>query len=66
MGATHDNGTQAWKQWQQYCKSGGCDDPYLDRFSQIEQNLMLGAFAIAVREGRFTQDCNESIVEGTV
>jgi hypothetical protein len=44
----------------------GCDNPYLDRFSQIKQNLMLGAFAMAIREGRFTQDCTEPLVEGTV
>jgi hypothetical protein len=65
-GATHNNGTQAWKWWQQYCKSVRCDNPYLDRFSQIKQNLMLGAFAMAVREGRFMQDCSEPLVEGTV
>ncbi len=27
---------------------------------------MLGAFAMAVREGRFTQDCTKPLVEGTV
>ena len=27
---------------------------------------MLGAFAMAVREGRFSRDCHEVLVEGTV
>ncbi len=27
---------------------------------------MLGAFAMAVREGQFLQDCHEVLVEGTV
>jgi hypothetical protein len=65
-GATHNKGTWAWNRWQQYCKSVGCDDPYLNSFSQIKQNLMLGAFAMTVRESRFTQHCSETLVEGTV
>ena len=44
----------------------GCDDLYLNKFSQVEQNLLLGAFAMAVREGRFTKDRTEPLVEGTV
>jgi hypothetical protein len=66
MGASHDDGAQAWERWQQYCKSVGCNVPYLNKFSQFEQNLMFGAFSMAVREGRFTRDCSEPLVEGTV
>jgi hypothetical protein len=65
-GAIHNDGARAWEWWWKYCKSVGCDDPYLDSFSQIKQNLMLRAFAMAVREGRFTQDCTEPLVEGSV
>jgi hypothetical protein len=65
-GASQDNGGQAWGQWRQYCKSVGCNDPYLARFSQIEQSFMFEAFAMAVREGRLSKDCTDPLVEGTV
>ena len=65
-GASHDNRARAWEWWRRYCKSIGCNNPFLDRFSQIEQNLMFGAFAMAIREDRFSKDCTEPLVEGTV
>ena len=49
-----------------WCESIECDNLYLDKFSQVEGNLLLGAFAMAVREGRFTKDRTEPLVEGTV
>jgi hypothetical protein len=65
-GASHDDGARAWRRWQQWCKSVGCAELFLDSFSQVEQNLLLGAFAMAVREGRFSRNCSEPLVEGTV
>jgi len=50
-GASHDNGARSWGRWQKWCKSVRCNDLYLNQFSQIEQNLLFGAFAMAVREG---------------
>jgi hypothetical protein len=38
----------------------------MDQLTQNEQISMLGAFAMAVREGRFLWDCHEVLVEGTV
>jgi hypothetical protein len=66
MGASHNDRARAWERWRRYCKSIGCNDPFLDRFSQIERNLMFGAFAMAIREGRFSKDRTEPLVEGTV
>ncbi len=65
-GASQDNGAQAWGRWEQYCKSVGCDYLFLDRLTQQERILMLGAFAMAVREGRFLQERHERLAEGTV
>ncbi len=65
-GASHDNRARAWERWRRYCESIGCKDPFFDRFSQIKQNLMFGAFTMAVREGMFSKDCTEPLVEGTV
>ncbi len=57
-GATHDDGDYAWRQWKQWCESVGLE--------LIEQNLLLGAFAVALREGQFSHDCSKPLVEGTV
>jgi hypothetical protein len=67
-GASHDDGAHAWGRWQQWCwcESVGCNETYLDGFNQVEQNLLLGAFSMAVREGRFSRDHSEQLVEGTV
>ena len=34
--------------------------------SVTSNKIMLGAFSMAVREGRFSKDCTEPLVEGTV
>ena len=65
-GASHDDGARSWERWQKWCQSVGCNDLYLDQFSQLERNLLLGAFAMAVREGRFTKNRTDALVEGTV
>jgi hypothetical protein len=64
--ASHDDGARSWGRWQKWCKSIGCNDLYLDQFSQIKQNLLLGAFAMAVREGRFSLNHSDALVEGTI
>ena len=66
MGASHDDRACAWRQWQQWLELVGCAGHFLDSFSQVEWNLLLGAFAMAVREGWFSRDCSEPLVEGTV
>jgi hypothetical protein len=38
----------------------------MNQLTQNEQISMLGAFAMAVREGQFLQDCYKVLVEGTV
>ncbi len=38
----------------------------MDQLARFEQIIMLGAFAMAVREGQLSQDCHEVLVEGTV
>ena len=49
----------------QYCNSVRCNDFYLDRLTQQEKILILGAFAMAVREGRFLWERHERLAEGT-
>jgi len=65
-GASHDDGARAWEHWREWCTTVGCDDLFLDKFAQLERNLMLGAFAVVVREGRFTRNRTDTLAEGTV
>jgi hypothetical protein len=44
----------------------GCADLFMDQLTQNEQISMLGAIAMAVREGQFSRDHHEVLVEGTV
>jgi hypothetical protein len=39
---------------------------HMDRLSQQEQMLMMGAFAMAVHEARFLQKRNECLAEGAI
>jgi hypothetical protein len=64
--ATHDNRAQAWRRWEQYCKSVGCNYIYMDGLTRQEQILMLGAFAMAVRTGRFFGEKYKTLAERTV
>jgi hypothetical protein len=67
MGATHED--QAWshRQWIEYLKSIGLShDPFLNRFNRCQQNLLICAFATAVREGRFSRDAFKTLAAGTV
>jgi hypothetical protein len=65
-GATHNNRARAWGRWEIYCQSVGCSNFYMDGLSKQEKILMLRAFVMAVRSGRFSGECYETLAEGTV
>jgi hypothetical protein len=66
MEVTHNGGSQAWRRWEQYCKSVGCDDIYMNGLARQEKIFMLSAFAMAVRSGRFLGEMLNTLAEGTV
>ena len=66
MGGTHNNETCSWQRWKEYCLSDGCTNLYLDSLSKQGLILMLGAFAMAVRSGWFSDKKIGTLVEGTV
>ena len=65
QGGTHENQARAWRRWREYCKSIGLDDIYLDGLDRLQRIHIIGAFAVAVREGRFSGDYG-TLAEGTV
>jgi hypothetical protein len=70
-GGTHENDAQAWSRYTKYCDSIGLDGNYfLDGMPQQHRIATMGAFAMAIREGRFSRPGDGPLakksVEGTV
>ena len=62
----HDNKSCAWTRWKEYCLSVGCQVIFMNSLSNQERILLLGAFAMAVRSGRFSNSRFNTLAEGTV
>ena len=65
QGTTHENQARAWRQWVEYCQSIGMRDTYLNGFDRHQRIKLMGAFAMALREGRFSQS-HGTLAEGTI
>ncbi len=51
---THENDTWAWSRYTKYCNSIGLDGNYfLNGMPQQHRIVFMGAFAVAICEGRF-------------
>ena len=66
-GKTHADQARAWARWKQWCESIGVDnDVLLDGFTRHQRLQLIGAFAMALRSGRFSRQTHGTLVEGTV
>ena len=66
-GKTHADQARAWTKWKQWCGSIGVDnDVLLDGFTRHQRLKLIGAFAMALRSGRFSRQTHGTLVEGTV
>ncbi len=64
---THEKQDQAWHQWKEYILSIGIkNDLFLKNFSREHRHIIIGAFAMAVREARFSRETHEGLAAGTV
>ncbi len=64
---THEKQTRPWERWKKYAKSIGIkDDFYLKKITQEEYHVLIGAFAMAVRDARFLRSSHEKLVANTV
>ncbi len=53
-GGTHENDARAWSRYNKYCNSIGLDGNYfLNGMPQQHRIAIMGAFAVAICEGRF-------------
>ena len=67
-GKTHEDQARAWGRWEKWCDSVGLiDDVFLDDIDNKGQRIRLvGAFAMAMREARFSGPAYDSLVESTI
>ena len=67
-GKTQEDQARAWRRWESWCESVGLEEDsiFLDEFSRGERIRLMGAFAMALREGRFSGPSFKTLAEGTV
>ena len=64
---THEKQDRAWRWWKEYTRSIGIkEDLFLENFSRDHRHIIIGAFAMAVREARFSRASHEQLAAGTV
>ena len=65
--ATLENQARAWRRWTDWCNEVGLgDEPFLDSFPPNQRIRLLGGFATALRQGRFSPKPHGTLVESTV
>jgi hypothetical protein len=66
-GKTHDHEHRSWNRWTKYLQSIGIyNDKFLDKSPQPQRTFLIGAFAMALREGRFSGSAYDSLATGTI
>ena len=67
QGGTHANQALSWSRWIKYCKSISLDsDIFLDRLSQENRHIIIGAFALALQDGWFSKSTSTTLGITTV
>jgi hypothetical protein len=66
-GSTHENHARSWHQFTKYLGTIGIgQDVFLDSFTGSQQNKIIGAFAMTLREGRFSSAAHDTLASGTI
>jgi hypothetical protein len=64
---THEKQAWMWRWWQEHTKSIGIKkDHYLTNFSREQKYVLIRAFAMAVREARFSKPTHKRLAAYTV
>jgi len=64
---THEKQDRVWRRWKEYTRSIGIkEDLFLENFSRDHRHIIIGAFAMAVRESSFSRASHERLAAGTV
>ena len=66
-GGTHESQARSWRQFREYLDSIGLShDYYLDSFTRPQQHKIMCAFAMAMRQARFSGPAYDKLAEGTI
>jgi hypothetical protein len=64
---THKNKARAWDRYKKWCQQVGLgDNPFLDGFSRQHQIEVMGAFAMTICDGQFSQQNDDPLAQKTV
>ncbi len=64
---TLENKAQAWRQYTKWCKQSGLGhNLFLDGLSRLHKIEVMGAFAVAIHQGRFSRQNDAPLAESTV
>ena len=67
QGSTHENQARAWDRWETWCDSVGLEDNFLlCYFSKGQRIRLVGAFAMAVRQGQCSGQSYDFLAGSTV
>jgi hypothetical protein len=66
-GSTHENHTRSWHRFSRYLESIGIGhNIFLDSFRRSQQNKIIGAFDMALRQGQFLGSAHDTLALGTI
>lgn len=66
-GGTHESQARSWRRFKEYLDSIGLShDYYLDSFTRAQQHKIMCAFAMAMRQARFSGPAYDQLAEGTI
>jgi hypothetical protein len=66
-GSTHENQAWPWCRFSKYLDSIGIgQDDFLDSFTKFQRNKIIGAFAMALWQGRFLGPAYDTLALGTI
>jgi hypothetical protein len=66
-GGTFENKARAWKWYTEYCNRVGLrHNPFLDGMSRQHKIKIMGAFAVALRQGQFSRAADAPLAHSTV
>ena len=66
-GKTYEDEARAWRRWVEYCNSIGLKrDKFLDDLNKYQWIQIIGAFSVAMRQGRFSGPGYDTLAEGTI
>ena len=66
-GGTHENQARSWRRFTKYLDSIGLGhDLYLESLTRTQRNRIIGAFAMALRQGRYSGKAHDTLATGTI